>query len=178
MEPLNIPHLADETLIGGSFQTPILEDVTYGQRDNSRLFHTREDDSLPFHYYPRNTRKKKILASCSNDKFAGCKAKFSLISKDPQNTVKVERPGKKLYLGKFNQKVKRNQINARRPKTVHRQEKLEEIYEIYKNLSLDEQVSQAVSTAYQIGTLNKIQVQFSFFENPDQTNLPSDSDSD
>ena len=36
MEPLNIPHLADETLIGGSFQTPILEDVTYGQRDNSR----------------------------------------------------------------------------------------------------------------------------------------------
>ena len=84
---------------------------------------------------------------------------------------------KKLYLGKFNQKVKRNQTNARRPKTVHRQEKLEEIYEIYKNLSLDEQVSQAVSTAYQIGTLNKIQVQFSFFENPDQTNLPSVSDS-
>ena len=98
MEPLNIPHLADETLIGGSFQTPILEDVTYGQRDNSRLFHTREDDSLPFHYYPRNTRKKKILASCSNDKFGGCKAKFSLISKDPQNTVKVERPGKKHFL--------------------------------------------------------------------------------
>ena len=92
--------------------------------------------------------------------------------------MKVERPGEKLYLGKFNQKVKRNQMNARRPKTVHRQEKLEEIYEIYKNLSLDEQVSQAVSTAYQIGTLNKIQVQFSFFENPDQTNLPSDSDSD
>ena len=55
---------------------------------------------------------------------------------------------------------------------------VQEIYEIYKNLSLDEQVSQAVSTAYQIGTLNKIQVQFSFFENPDQTNLPSDSDSD
>jgi hypothetical protein len=69
-------------------------------------------------------------------------------------------------------------MNARRPKTVHRQEKLEEIYEMYKNLSLDEQVSQAVSTAYQIGTLNKIQVQCSFFENPDQTNLPSDSDSD
>ena len=85
---------------------------------------------------------------------------------------------KKHYLGKFNQKVKRNQMNARRPKTVHRQEKLEEIYEIYKNLSLDEQVSQAVSTAYQIGTLNKIQVQFSFFENPDQTNLPPVSDSD
>ena len=97
MEPLNIPHLADETLIGGSFQTPILEDVTYGQRDNSRLFHTREDDSLPFHYYPRNTRKKKILASCSNDKFAGGKAKFSLIFKNPENTVKVERPGKKAF---------------------------------------------------------------------------------
>ena len=83
---------------------------------------------------------------------------------------------KKQYLGKFNQKVKRNQMNARRPKTVRRQEKLEEIYEIYKNLSLDEQISEAVSTAYQIGTLNKIQ--FSFIENPDQTNLPEYSDSD
>ena len=67
---------------------------------------------------------------------------------------------------------------ARRPKTVRRQEKLEEIYEIYKNLSLDEQISEAVSTAYQIGTLNKIQIQFSFIENPDQTNLPEYSDSD
>ena len=85
---------------------------------------------------------------------------------------------KKLYIGKFNQKVKRNQMNARRPKTVRRQEKLEEIYEIYKNLSLDEQISEAVSTAYQIGTLNKIQIQFSFIENPDQTNLPEYSDSD
>ena len=85
---------------------------------------------------------------------------------------------KKQYLGKFNQKVKRNQMNARRPKTVRRQEKLEEIYEIYKNLSLDEQISEAVSTAYQIGTLNKIQIQFSFIENPDQTNLPEYSDSD
>ena len=45
------------------------------------------------------------------------------------------------------------EMNARRPKTVRRQEKLEEIYEIYKNLSLDEQISEAVSTAYQIGTL-------------------------
>ena len=38
MESLNIPHLADETLIGGSYQTPILEDITHGQRDNSRLY--------------------------------------------------------------------------------------------------------------------------------------------
>ena len=97
MEPLNIPHLADETLIGGSFQTPILEDVTNGQRDNSRLFHTREDDSLPFHYYPRNIRKKKILVNCSNHEFSGCKAKFTLISKNPENTMKVERPGKKAF---------------------------------------------------------------------------------
>ena len=85
---------------------------------------------------------------------------------------------KKLYIGKFNQKVKRNQMNARRPKTVRRQEKLEEIYEIYKNLTLAEQISEAVSTAYQIGTLNEIQIQFSFVENLEQTNIPTDSDSD
>jgi hypothetical protein len=33
MKNLNTPHLADETLIGGSYQTPILEDITHGQRE-------------------------------------------------------------------------------------------------------------------------------------------------
>ena len=69
-------------------------------------------------------------------------------------------------------------MNPRRPKTVRRQEKLEAIYDVYKNFSLDEQVSEAVSTAYQIGTLDKIQMQFSFVEDNEQTQLPSDSDSD
>ena len=50
--------------------------------------------------------------------------------------------------------------------------------EIYKNLTLAEQISEAVSTAYQIGTLTKVQIQFSFVENLEQTNLPTDSDSD
>ena len=97
MESLNIPHLADETLIGGSYQTPILEDITHGQRDNSRLYHTREENSLPFHYYARSIRKKSIMAACSNHEFANCKAKFSLISKNIDNTIKIERPGKKTY---------------------------------------------------------------------------------
>ena len=74
MKNFNTPHLADETLIGGSYQTPILEDITHGQRENSRLYHTREDNSLPFHYYARSIR--------SNHEFANCKAKFSLISKN------------------------------------------------------------------------------------------------
>ena len=85
---------------------------------------------------------------------------------------------KKMYLGKFTRKVKINQMNQRRPKTVRRQEKLEAIYDVYKNFSLDEKVSEAVSTAYQIGSLDKIQMQFSFIENNEQTQLPSDSDSD
>ena len=82
---------------------------------------------------------------------------------------------KKMYLGKFKRKVKRNQMNSRRPKTIARQEKLESIYEIYKNLSLEEQISEAVNTAYQIGTLDKLQIQYSFIEGPDNF---SDSDSD
>ena len=97
MEELNIPHLADSTLIGGSFQTPILEDITHGQRDNSRLFHTREDNSLPFHYYPKNVRKKKIMVSCSNDKFAKCKAKFAIISKNENNIIRCDQPGKQTF---------------------------------------------------------------------------------
>jgi hypothetical protein len=35
MEPLNIPYIADKT--GGTFQTPILQNITHGQRNNSRL---------------------------------------------------------------------------------------------------------------------------------------------
>ena len=38
MEPLNIPFIADTTIRGGTFQTTILQFITYGQRDNSRLF--------------------------------------------------------------------------------------------------------------------------------------------
>jgi hypothetical protein len=50
VEPLNIPFIVDTTIRGGTFQTPILQDITHGQKKRSRLFHTREDDSLPFHY--------------------------------------------------------------------------------------------------------------------------------
>ena len=50
MEPLNIPYIADTTISGGTFQTPILQNITHGQRNNSRLWHTREDNGLPFHY--------------------------------------------------------------------------------------------------------------------------------
>ena len=80
-----------------------------------------------------------------------------------------------MYLGKFKRIVKRNQMNSRRLKTIAKHEKLESIYEIYKNLSLEEQISEAVNTAYQIGTLDKLQIQYSFIEGPDNF---SDSDSD
>ena len=42
-------------------------------------------------------KEKKILVNCSNHEFSGCKAKFTLISKNPENTMKVERPGKKAF---------------------------------------------------------------------------------
>jgi hypothetical protein len=35
MENLQIPFSADETLHGGSYQTPLLETITHGQRDKS-----------------------------------------------------------------------------------------------------------------------------------------------
>ena len=58
MEPLNIPYIADTTISGGTFQTPILQNITHGQRNNSRLWHTREDNGLPFHY---STKKGDLL---------------------------------------------------------------------------------------------------------------------
>ena len=48
-------------------------------------------------------------------------------------------------------------MNSRRPKTIQRQENLEKIYDIYKNFQLDRQISSAITTAYQIGTLDKLQ---------------------
>jgi hypothetical protein len=49
VEPLNIPFIIDTTIRGGTFQIPILQDITHDQRKRSRLFHTREDESLLFH---------------------------------------------------------------------------------------------------------------------------------
>ena len=46
MENSQIPHIAETTIYDGSFATPVLEDITHGQRKNSRLFHTREENAL------------------------------------------------------------------------------------------------------------------------------------
>ena len=101
MESLEIPHIAEQTIYDASFSTPFLEDITHGQRDNSRLFHTREDKGKPYYYHPKHIRSTKIHAACSNDVFAKCKAKFILNSKNPENILKIEREGKQA-LFKFN----------------------------------------------------------------------------
>ena len=67
-------------------------------------------------------------------------------------------------------------MNSRRPKTIQRQENLEKIYDIYKNFQLDRQISSAITTAYQIGTLDKLQMQYSFLENPDISDSDTDSE--
>ena len=65
VEPLNIPFIVDTTIRGGTFQTPILQDITHGRRKRGRLFHTREDESLPFHYAVRNVRSEKLMVACN-----------------------------------------------------------------------------------------------------------------
>ena len=79
------------------FATPVLEDITHGQRENSRLFHTREENGLPFYYNPRHVTRNKISVACSNNYFAKCDAKFFLNSKNPTNIIKVERDNKKPF---------------------------------------------------------------------------------
>ena len=54
VEPLNIPFIVDTTIRGGTFQAPISQEITHAQRKRCRLFHTREDESLPFHYAVKN----------------------------------------------------------------------------------------------------------------------------
>ena len=101
MENLQIPDIAETTIYDGSFATPVLEDITHGQRQNSRLFHTREENGLPFYYNPRHVTRNKISVACSNNYFAKCDAKFFLNSKNPTNIIKVERDNKRA-LFKFN----------------------------------------------------------------------------
>ena len=95
VEPLNIPFIVDTTIRGGTFQTPILQDITHGQRKRSRLFHTREDDSLPFHYAVRNVRSEKLMLECSNHRLSNCKAAFMVKSINPETILHEPRPGKK-----------------------------------------------------------------------------------
>ena len=85
---------------------------------------------------------------------------------------------KKGYIGKFKRKVKRNQLNPRKQKTIRRQEMLEGIYDVYKNLLPDEQITEAVSTAFLIGNLNQVEVQSSFYEESPENNTFFDDSSD
>ena len=60
---------------------------------------------------------------------------------------------------------------------------MEEIYdieydiEIYKNLDFEEQIIEAVSTAFTIGNLNQIELQTSFYEPAEHTMMPFSEDS-
>jgi hypothetical protein len=73
----------------------------------------------------------------------------------------------------------KNRLNARRKVTIQRQQKLEEIYDIYKNLDFEEKIIEAVSTAFTIGNLNQIELQTSFYEPTEHTMMPfSDGSSD
>ena len=101
MKNSQIPHIAETTIYDGSFATPVLEDITHGQRKNSRLFHTREENGLPFYYNPRHVTRNKISVACSNNYFAKCDANFFFNSKNPTNIIKVERDNKRA-LFKFN----------------------------------------------------------------------------
>ena len=81
-------------------------------------------------------------------------------------TVYVKlRDFKAAYLGKFKYRVKRNNLNPRKQKVVDRRDKLEAIYEIYKNLSLEDQLKEAINTAYEIGTLDKISFDNAIIQN-------------
>ena len=78
VELSNIPSIVDTTIRGGTFQTPILQNITHGQRKRSRLFHTKEDERLPFHYAVRNVRSEKLMVECSNHHLSNCKAAFMM----------------------------------------------------------------------------------------------------
>jgi hypothetical protein len=97
--------MTDTTVLRGTFQTPILQNITHGQRNNSRLWHTREDNNLPFHYCLKKVRKSRGLLQCSNHRLSNCPAKFYVKAKKPDYIYAERRPGKDT-LFKFNYEKK------------------------------------------------------------------------
>ena len=50
-------------IVSGDFSTPVLTHMTHGERDGSRIFHTKEN-GMYFEYHAKNITKKRVDLFC------------------------------------------------------------------------------------------------------------------
>ena len=88
----------------GTFYKPILREITCGQKDNSRIFHTREGNEHNFEYRRFNLYKKGFTAQCiySRRFDVKCPATIDLTALNPvafiEHKYRVKKPSLKLIL--------------------------------------------------------------------------------
>ena len=55
--PNSTPHIENSKVDGGDRVNPVITDITNGGMDNSRIWHTKENDKF-FEYRQKNVNKK------------------------------------------------------------------------------------------------------------------------
>ena len=80
--------------------------LTSGERDNSHVFHFKEDNKY-FQYHINNVNKKSLNLICMYRKLKKCPAKVSLVPKNP-NTIKTIRTEKGVLKYALNEEIPLN----------------------------------------------------------------------
>ena len=57
------PHVDYENIAGGTLETPVLVDITHGGKDESRIFHFKENEKY-FQMVPNYVTKKSVQLHC------------------------------------------------------------------------------------------------------------------
>ena len=88
----NIPYLEYMTTDCGTRKNPFLIHVTSGERDNSHVFHCKEDNKY-FQYHIKNVNKASVNLTCMYKKSRKCPATVTLVPSN-QNMIKTIRTEK------------------------------------------------------------------------------------
>ena len=87
---LSMPYFFDDlNTENGTRKNPFLLHFTSGQKDDSRVFHFKENRKY-FQYHISNINKKSINLKCIYFRSQKCKATLTVLPKDP-NLIKFGR---------------------------------------------------------------------------------------
>ena len=102
----NIPYLEFMATDCGTRKNPFLMHLTSGERDNSHVFHFKEDNKY-FQYHINNVYKKSLNLICMYRKLKKCPATVSLVPNNP-NTIKTIRTEKGVLKYALNEEIPLN----------------------------------------------------------------------
>ena len=82
------PFFEYEVVISGSWKYPVLTHMTHGQRDESRVFHSKEDGKY-FEYRVCNISRTTVVMECIYGRKTKkkCMARFTIKPKNPSDII-------------------------------------------------------------------------------------------